>query len=86
MTDRPGGKRHWTSYRIVAGLVAAPLLYVLSFGPIMWLLDHYTVPGSSSRVFVLSAYKPLNLLLLHGPSWIADPLWYLMTFFCWWGP
>jgi hypothetical protein len=85
MTERPDRKCRWRGWRVTAAVVLSLFLYILSFGPAIWMLDHFTVPGSVSRSLVGRIYKPITWTEAHGPAWISDPLWYVATFFCWWG-
>jgi hypothetical protein len=67
MTDRP----HRQSL-LVAGALLAPVLYVLSIGPVARLL--YTVmPQREQAKQVLQViYAPIGWVVHHGPSGVGD--------------
>lgn len=56
----------------IAVLVLLPVLYVLSFGPVMWFFGR---KGDNDAVVLF--YYPLFCLAWNGPGWLAKPLvWY----------
>jgi hypothetical protein len=63
----------WGSRRLrwaVLAVLAAPTLYVLSFGPACWLVDGGSLPiGPTARMFC-----PLVVAALEGPELIRRPL------------
>lgn len=70
-------REHWAKWTLAA-VVSLPVLYIASFGPACWLSParHYPLFGQPQRV-APGIYRPLGLLIKHGPSPIADALiWY----------
>jgi hypothetical protein len=53
---------------IVAVLIALPVLYIASFGPVCWVAASYRMNGDS----LSSVYAPVFWTLNHGPSWLRN--------------
>jgi hypothetical protein len=82
MSDEPkkrDGRRlgRWLTLIAVALL---PLVYILSFGPIMDALSA-TPPGSMTRRVGFVVYRPVLYTVAYGPRWVAGPLFSLATLF-----
>jgi hypothetical protein len=65
---------------ITALLIGLPVLYVLSFGPAMWLCRLAIIQGvdeARAAEFMLAAYAPLLWLTANGPESFGYALyWY----------
>jgi len=71
---RPG-VAFWAT--VVAGL-ALPILYVASFGPVCWLLQHEAIPESMEGM--LDLYEPVanSMTNRRFPAWARDSMiWYV---------
>jgi hypothetical protein len=63
-------RRPTSAFWITVAVVLLPVLYLLSFGPVCWKLNH----GDN---WMLRAYAPLARLASNGPRVISSPvLWY----------
>jgi len=61
---------------LISGILLLPVVYVLSIGPVVWLVYHAGVPKS-----VLVIYFPLRLVCEHSETVAA----WLSRYARWWG-
>jgi hypothetical protein len=67
---------------VIIGMILAPVLYVLSIGPALWLL--WGGPYDAREQVFGIVYAPVVLLANYGPSPITD---WLTVYINWWtGP
>lgn len=62
---------------VAAGMVAALVLYPLSFGPVVWLASREMLPNWTVRI-IMFFYYPINWVVRILPQPIVDAIdWYL---------
>ncbi len=71
--DAPDGPRN-PYVRLIAWMFLAPVLYVLSSGPVWWLLEHKYLPEAAGCVLVPLFYLP------------EGPLRIVLDYMGWWAP
>lgn len=74
-------RERWAKRTAIAVLVGSPLLYVLSFGPAVWLSGRGFFFGTSMdgrRMFIDSFYTPILWTAADAPSWVRNAVQ-------WWG-
>jgi hypothetical protein len=69
-------RERWAKWTLAA-VVALPVLYMLSFGPACWLVNHRFLPRKATWV----AYRPITLLGNDGPEAIARPIYWWARIF-----
>ena len=74
-------KKSGVSLWITVGVVVA-VMYVLSFGPAIWVRDHALHPEWTWPVY-LNVYAPIIWLHNHGPEPIRNAIHWYAQLGCW---
>jgi len=58
---------------LTAALIGLPVLYVASFGPVVWIFDYCVVrgrvsQGGSTQIFLEGIYHPVLWVMGYGPN------------------
>ena len=68
--DAPAAPRNpWVGW--LMWLILTPVLYVLSCGPVVWLIEKHYIPQASSRIYDLLRYLPdsVHALVIRYAEW-----------------
>lgn len=76
MSEEPAKQSHFMGWTL--SIVAVPVLYILSYGPVVYLINRGTIPHPLPKVLV-GFYKPW-VWLYHDTS-LRNPLG---TYIYWW--
>jgi hypothetical protein len=71
-----GGNRTF-AILIAIAIVLLPLLYVLSFGPVIWLVKHRYLPDAAA---LSTIYLPLQFAADQFPAFERSLKWYIEMF------
>lgn len=65
-------RKHAWWMGIGVSLIAVPVLYVLSLGPLVWCLSHNRRPAWMNDTFVDQYARPSNWIAEHSPKPVSD--------------